>query len=89
MYAYCQSIRSKIWSETMQASIIPATYEQWQRCVTVECGIELNEEFITARILALQNTKDHYTQQFVKTYGQQHYQQTLQWFLQANDALSK
>ena len=69
----------------MQESIIPTTYEQWRHCIVVECGIELNAEYISARISALKNEKDHYTQQFVKFYGHQHLQQTLHWFLKASN----
>ena len=67
----------------MKNSIVPETYEEWRHCITVECGLELTPDFISKRITSLQNDKDHYTQQFVKLYGQQHLQQVLGWFRQA------
>ena len=70
----------------MKTPIIPATYEDWRHCITVECGIELTPEYISKRISALQNSKDHYTQQFVKRYGDQYLQQILSWFIQSKNA---
>ena len=71
----------------MKTPIIPVTYEDWRHCITVECGIELTPEYISERISALQNGKDHYTQQFVKRYGDQYLQQVLSWFMQSKSAV--
>ncbi len=67
----------------MEKSFIPQNYEEWRHCIIVECGLELTPHYISERILALQNDRDYYTQQFVKFYGRQHLQQVLGWFLQA------
>lgn len=67
----------------MKDSVIPETYEEWQHCITVECGIELTPQFISQRISALQDQRDYHTQKFAKLYGQQHLQQVLAWFKQA------
>jgi len=67
----------------MEASIIPQTYEQWKHCITIDCGLELTTDYIAERISSLQNNNDHYTQQFVKLYGQQYLNQVLNWFKQA------
>ena len=67
----------------MKNSFIPETYEEWQHCIIVECGLKLTAQYITERISALQNDRDYYTQQFVKLYGQQYLQQVLGWFMQA------
>lgn len=67
----------------MNNSGIPENYEEWRHCITVDCGLELTPQFILERIAALQNDKDHHTQQFVKLYGRQHLQQVLGWFAQA------
>ena len=71
----------------MQKSIIPQNYEEWRHCIVVECGLELNPGFIEERIALLQDNRDYYTQQFVRLYGQQHYQKTLGWFMQAREML--
>ncbi len=67
----------------MTDSIIPKTYEDWKHCITVECGLELTPEYISKRISSLNDGKDHYTQQFVKIYGQQYLDQVIAWFTQA------
>lgn len=70
----------------MNASIIPKTYEEWTHCITVECGLELTQHFISQRISALKDDRDYYTQQLVKLYGQEHRQQVLGWFSQAQES---
>ncbi|MBX2847095.1 MAG: hypothetical protein KTR16_02150 [Acidiferrobacterales bacterium] len=64
----------------MKASIIPNTYEEWRHCIVVECGLELNKRFIEKRISALEDKSQHYTEQFIRRYGEQHYSQVLGWF---------
>lgn len=73
----------------MKASIFPTNYEQWQHCITVECGLDLTTEYICERILALKDEKDYYTQQFVKLYGKEYLAQTISWFLQAEKILAE
>ena len=67
----------------METSIIPQNYEQWKRCITIDCGLELTADYISERISSLQNNNDYYTQQFVKLYGQEYLNQVLNWFMQA------
>jgi len=67
----------------MQKSIIPENYQEWHHCITVECGLELTPSFITKCIKTLEDSKAHYTQQFVSKYGLQHHQRVLAWFKQA------
>lgn len=71
----------------METSVIPQNYEEWKHCIIVECGLELTPEYISERISSLQNERDHYTQQFVRLYGQQHYQNVLGWFMQAQKSV--
>ena len=67
----------------MKNSIVPQTYEDWKHCIVVDCGLELTPEYISARISALQDSSDYYTQQFVKQYGEEYLQAVLGWFKQA------
>ena len=71
----------------MEKSFIPKNYQEWQHCIIVECGLELTPSFVEKRITSLQNTSEHYTQQFLRLYGQQHYEKVLGWFIQARDSL--
>lgn len=64
-------------------SILPKTYEDWEHCITVTCGIPLTAAYVAERIDALQDDKDYHTQKFVSHWGEAHRQQTLAWFQQA------
>ncbi|NTS78139.1 hypothetical protein HR060_14895 [Catenovulum sp. SM1970] len=73
----------------MKQSLIPTNYDEWRHCITVECGLKLTPEYIASRIEALNNNADHYTQQYVKSYGQAQLEQTLAWFKQAQQTENK
>ena len=72
----------------MVGTHIPATYDQWHHCITVECGIRLDLDYIQTRLQALQNMGEFHTQQYAKLYGQQQLELTIQWFQQAKAKLS-
>ena len=63
--------------------MIPKNYEEWRHCIIVECGLELTPEFIEKRIAALQDHNQHYTQQFIRSFGHEHLEKVLAWFKQA------
>ena len=67
----------------METSFIPENYQQWRHCILVECGLELTEEYIVQRIIALQDESQYYTQQFTKLYGPEYLQKVITWFQQA------
>ena len=67
----------------MKEAFIPTNYDEWRHCITVECGLELTPDYIERRIVALNDEKEHYTQQFLKLYGRDYLQQVLAWFSQA------
>ena len=69
----------------MKSSIIPQNFEEWRHCILVECGLELTSTFIDERISALKNDGDYYTQQFIQSYGKQHYSKVLAWFKQVRE----
>jgi len=71
----------------MVTSIIPQNYQEWRHCIIVECGLELTSHFIDARISALQNESEYYTQQFLRLYGPEYRQTVLNWFVQAREDL--
>ena len=71
----------------MTPAMIPQNYQEWQHCITVECGIQLTPSFIAERISALQNPKDFSTKKFVQIYGPQHLQRVLSWFEQAKQSV--
>ena len=70
----------------MDTLVLPQNYEQWRRCITIDCGVELTPDYISQRLSALNNKKDHHTQKFVKLYGEPHLQSVIGWFVQAQAA---
>ncbi|MEM6972842.1 MAG: hypothetical protein AAF577_08550 [Pseudomonadota bacterium] len=64
-------------------ALIPTTYEEWEHCITVSCGIPLTADFVATRIAALENENDYHTKRFVEVWGDGHRAQTLQWFREA------
>jgi len=67
----------------MNSAFLPKNYEEWQHCITVECGIELTPSYVSERLSALNNNKDHHTKRFVKLYGESHLQSVIGWFKHA------
>ncbi|MEM9732987.1 MAG: hypothetical protein AAF903_05800 [Pseudomonadota bacterium] len=68
--------------------VVPTNYEEWEHCITVECGIPLTAEFVAERIAALNDMNDYKTQRFIARWGEDHLKRTLGWFEQAQDRLS-
>ena len=66
----------------------PTTYEEWQHCITVICGIPLTLTYVKKRIAALNDEKDHHTQQYIKVWGAARHSQTLSWFQRAAEELT-
>ena len=63
--------------------VVPTTYEEWEHCITVDCGIPLTADYIAGRIKALNDMSDLHTQKFVERWGEGHRTQTLAWFEEA------
>ena len=72
----------------MKGPVIPKTYEQWQHCIVVECGLELSPQYITQRLSTLKNDREQSTKQFIKLYGKEYHEQVVAWFAQAQQNLN-
>lgn len=72
----------------MVSAIIPQNFNEWQSCIVKDCGIPLTVEFIDERLAALANLNNEHTRQFIKCYGEAHYQQTVKWFEQVKGQLA-
>ncbi|MEM9878316.1 MAG: hypothetical protein AAF862_03450 [Pseudomonadota bacterium] len=70
-------------------SNIPQTFEEWEHCITVKCGIPLTLEYVKGRLQALENTADYQTQKFIEYWGEAHYAQTVGWFREAERRFSQ
>ncbi|MEM8761944.1 MAG: hypothetical protein AAGE83_16735, partial [Pseudomonadota bacterium] len=64
-------------------SIVPTTYEEWEHCITVECGIPLTTAYVSDRIEALEKAGDYQTKKFIDRWGEAHHARVLEWFRQA------
>ncbi|MEM9670635.1 MAG: hypothetical protein AAF950_17095 [Pseudomonadota bacterium] len=67
---------------------MPQTFEEWEHCITVKCGISLTAEFVLGRINALEDRTDIRTRKFIDYWGENHHLQTLEWFRQAASRLN-
>jgi hypothetical protein len=71
----------------MKQPMIPTNFEQWKHCIVKECGIPLTSAFVNARLEAMNDANNEYTRQFVKCYGNSHYENTMRWLNQAKENL--
>ncbi|MEO0372884.1 MAG: hypothetical protein AAF231_15620 [Pseudomonadota bacterium] len=69
-------------------SVVPTTYDEWEHCITVQCGIPLTAEFVDERIKAMTDETDIHTRKFIEQWGVAHFNQTLAWFEQAKARLT-
>lgn len=65
--------------------MIPETYAQWHRCITVDCGLALTPAFIAQRLAAMADPQSEETLRFRRLYGDAHWQRVQRWFKLAND----
>lgn len=61
--------------------MIPQSFEQWKDCIENKCKIKLTPSYIEGRINELSNESHPTTQIFIKLYGQEHKNNTLNWFI--------
>jgi len=67
---------------------IPQSYEQWQHCITVECGLALTPDFIKERLAVWRDDRADETQRFRRLYGDAHWRAVTGWFEQAQRAVA-
>lgn len=69
-------------------SYVPQTYDEWEHCITVKCGIPLTPDYIARRIVALEDSRDFHTGKFIARWGAAHHARTLDWFREAQSRLA-
>ncbi|MEM6943287.1 MAG: hypothetical protein AAF416_05605 [Pseudomonadota bacterium] len=70
-------------------SIVPTTYEEWEHCITVKCGVPLTAGYVAERIKALEDTGEYQTKKFIERWGEAHHAKVLAWFQQAEERLAQ
>ncbi|MFT3691027.1 hypothetical protein [Paenirhodobacter sp.] len=69
-------------------NFIPQSYDEWEHCITVKCGIPLTSDYVAGRIAALENRRDFHTEKFIARWGAAHHARTLAWFREAQSKLA-
>jgi hypothetical protein len=64
-------------------SMIPETYEQWRRCIEVDCGLVLSPDYIAERVRELSDAQHERSRQYVRLYGDAHRLRVIGWFQRA------
>ena len=49
-----------------------SSYDEWKKCITVDCGIPLTANYIDERIAELNNADNPNTKKFINTWGIAH-----------------
>ena len=63
--------------------MLPQSFQEWEHCITVKCGLSLTSDYVLKRIKALQDPGDHHTKEFINRWGAAHHAQTVEWFQRA------
>ena len=61
--------------------MIPKNYEEWLRCITVDCGIKITKEFVTQRLAVYGDKNNKETQEFIRLYGENHRENVERWLM--------
>lgn len=69
----------------MDDDAIPTSYEQWRHCIEVLGKIRLTQEFIDQRLAELRDDSHPRTKEYVRVYGTDLLNQTINWFRRAAD----
>ena len=60
--------------------MIAKTYEEWKKCIEIDCKIELTRAFAEKRLAMYRNLESEETKKFISLYGQPHYVNIISWF---------
>ena len=67
----------------MADPLVPSTYEEWRRCITLLCDIPITTGFIDERLGAQNDPKDFRTKKYAPVWGERQRELTRTWFEQA------
>jgi hypothetical protein len=62
---------------------IPQTYDEWKKCITQRCKIDLTPQYVAGRISIMSKPNIAETKKFKTLYGEPYLQIVLSWFRQA------
>ena len=73
----------------MMSTPFPQNYDEWQHCITVECGIPLTGEYVAKRLSIWRNEALEETQRFRGLYGDDYWRAVIGWFERAERELGR
>ncbi|MBL56487.1 MAG: hypothetical protein CMP61_04785 [Flavobacteriales bacterium] len=62
--------------------MIPQNFQQWHKCITQDCKIQLTKEFVEKRLSVYMDTNHSETIRFRKLYGDHHLSNVINWLQQ-------
>lgn len=62
---------------------IPETFNEWRYCIEQKGQIKLTQKYIEQRLAILRVLDHEETQQFIRLYGDHHWQRVVSWFERA------
>jgi hypothetical protein len=60
--------------------MIPTNFNDWKRCIEIDCKIKLNEDFARQRLKIYQDNNNQESLKFIQLYGEQHLNNIVQWY---------
>ncbi|NOT79984.1 MAG: hypothetical protein HOP07_13395 [Bacteriovoracaceae bacterium] len=67
----------------MSDALFPKHYEEWKKCITEKCKIEMNLNYVNGRLKILQDDKHDETVKFRDLYGNHWLKQIISYFEEA------
>jgi hypothetical protein len=64
---------------TNEVRMIPKNYQEWHKCITVDCNILLTPDYIKKRLSIYKDENHLETIKFKSLYGQVHLQNIVKW----------
>ena len=62
--------------------MIPQNFNEWYKCITEKCKIDLTKEFVLKRIEILENENSAEHKKIIECYGDEHLENILFWYKQ-------
>lgn len=62
--------------------MIPQTFEEWRKCITQDCKINLTKVFAQERLAVYLEKDNSETKKFVSLYGEEHLMNIINWLKQ-------
>jgi|TARA_B110000483_G_scaffold50192_1_gene62470 hypothetical protein len=62
--------------------MIPENFENWKKCLEVNCKISLTKDFAASRLQIYTDDTNRETKKFVELYGSNHLHNVIKWYKQ-------